>query len=196
MRSSITFLALLLVSTAILANDENYVTKASSTTTNRIPVIIHLELKPKSNNRYELTSLITPELTITPGEKALDTGDRHANVTAIVTAHLDAPDFRITPTPAEEQSIEDQAVWSWILAPQKPGSNLPVKVSIMLHTKVGDQEEVHALPPISTNVSVNQTAWEKILEFVSQNWQAILSNSAVVTLLGWLAKKFFDKLHS
>lgn len=195
MRKLITFLAFFLISSLCLS-EETYVTKTSSSSTNRIPVIIHLEFKPKSSNGYELTSSISPELTITPGEKSLDTGDRHANVTAVVTAHLDAPDFQITPTPAESQSIEDQAVWNWILIPQKPGTNLPVKVSVMLHTKVDNQEEMHALPPITTNISVNQSVWEKLLEFLSRNWLAILGNSAIMSLLIWAAKKFFDKLHT
>jgi hypothetical protein len=186
----------MLINFSVLADDdESYITSNKSIANNRIPVIIHLDIKPKSDNGYELTSSITPELTITPGEKALDTGDRHANVTSVVTAHLDAPDFVVTPTPAEEQSIEDQATWNWILVPQKSGSNLPVKVSIMLHTKVGEHEEIHALPPINTNIKVNQTAWQKFLEIMSHNWLNILGNSAVLTFLGWLGKKFFDRFH-
>jgi len=167
----------------------------ADTVVNRVPVTIHLEFKPNSINGYNFEDTINPELTITPGKSNIDSRDSNFVVTEVVTAHLDAPDFKITPPPAEEQLIEDQGVWSWLLTPQKTGNQLPVKVNVMLHIKYGDRDEVHALPPFNRTLIVRQTPQQEFLQWLNENWGKLLNSTALIALFGWLGKKFFDKLH-
>lgn len=105
--------------------------------------------------------------------------------------------FDVRPLSDEEQLVagEEFTQWDWDVTPTKSGIQslvLMVAVRIKIATY---GEEKRDYPVYENQIRVRVNPLYSLENFISENWKLILPSGGVLTLVGWIAKKWRDKKH-
>ncbi|WP_266180838.1 hypothetical protein [Dyella humicola] len=102
-------------------------------------------------------------------------------------ARLTGPQFAITAITPERQAIgaDDTVEWAWDVVPTMSGTH-PLHLTLSAIIKVGDTPSERVMRTFDKEIVVEVTAWQRITDFVSNNWQWLWAAFvAPVGLWGW-----------